>query len=211
MVQPAFHPARLPGYARATTAEITMVTGSWRDGQTIDVMIESDDDYGEGCGSDRVCRGAVTVDAPRDARRRISCRRKHDNAHANANATSAGPAPSSLQPPPGPVTGPTPPRDRGGSWLTAFGAVATTPPTLVADGTVPGPRPDGGADRGLHSDQKRLVLSSAHRSANREGEQSNHQHLPDPVPTPTQPASGVSKRARYAAATSSTRTNTNTI
>lgn len=40
LVQPAFHPARLPGYARVMTDNIAEVTGSWRDGQVLDVFPE---------------------------------------------------------------------------------------------------------------------------------------------------------------------------
>ncbi|MGP3922106.1 cytochrome P450 [Streptomyces sp. 8N616] len=38
LTQPAFHPARLPGYARVMTEQISAVTGSWRDGRTVDVF-----------------------------------------------------------------------------------------------------------------------------------------------------------------------------
>jgi cytochrome P450 len=40
LAQPAFHPARLPGYARVMTRRIAEVTGSWRDGQILDVLPE---------------------------------------------------------------------------------------------------------------------------------------------------------------------------
>ena len=38
LVQPAFQPARIPGYATAMSTEIAAVTGSWRDGQVLDVL-----------------------------------------------------------------------------------------------------------------------------------------------------------------------------
>ncbi|MGH3829630.1 MAG: cytochrome P450 [Pseudonocardiaceae bacterium] len=40
LVQPAFHPTRLPGYAQVMTKHIAEVTGSWRDGQVLDVLPE---------------------------------------------------------------------------------------------------------------------------------------------------------------------------
>ena len=40
MLQPAFHPTRMPGYAHAMATEITAVTESWRDGQVLDVLTE---------------------------------------------------------------------------------------------------------------------------------------------------------------------------
>ena len=40
MLQPAFHPSRLLGYAQTMTAQIVDVTGSWRDGQVLDVLAE---------------------------------------------------------------------------------------------------------------------------------------------------------------------------
>ncbi|MUN39626.1 cytochrome P450 [Actinomadura litoris] len=40
LVQPAFHPGRLPGYAEVMTGRIDAVTGSWRDGQILDVLPE---------------------------------------------------------------------------------------------------------------------------------------------------------------------------
>ncbi|MGB8961025.1 MAG: cytochrome P450 [Pseudonocardiaceae bacterium] len=40
LAQPAFHPARLPGYAQVMTKHITEVTASWQDGQVIDVLPE---------------------------------------------------------------------------------------------------------------------------------------------------------------------------
>nr|WP_211222326.1 cytochrome P450 [Actinokineospora enzanensis] len=40
LVQPAFHFARLPGYARTMAAEFTATAGSWRDGQVLDVVAE---------------------------------------------------------------------------------------------------------------------------------------------------------------------------
>ena len=40
LTQPAFHPARLPGYARVMTKHIAEVTASWRDGQVLDVLSE---------------------------------------------------------------------------------------------------------------------------------------------------------------------------
>jgi cytochrome P450 len=40
LTQPAFHPARLPGYARVMTTHIAEVTASWRDGQVLDVLSE---------------------------------------------------------------------------------------------------------------------------------------------------------------------------
>jgi cytochrome P450 len=40
LAQPAFHPTRLPGYARVMTRRIAEVTGSWRDGQVLDVLPE---------------------------------------------------------------------------------------------------------------------------------------------------------------------------
>ncbi|MGW2819003.1 cytochrome P450 [Streptomyces sp. NPDC001415] len=38
LLQPAFHPARLPGYARSATARAAEATGSWQDGQILDVV-----------------------------------------------------------------------------------------------------------------------------------------------------------------------------
>ncbi|MGK5529747.1 cytochrome P450 [Streptomyces sp. URMC 129] len=38
--QPAFHPARLPGYAQAMTASVDEATGSWQPGQVLDVPTE---------------------------------------------------------------------------------------------------------------------------------------------------------------------------
>ncbi|MEU3910412.1 cytochrome P450 [Streptomyces sp. NPDC029721] len=38
LLQPAFHPARLPGYAQAATARAAETTGSWQDGQILDVV-----------------------------------------------------------------------------------------------------------------------------------------------------------------------------
>jgi pentalenene oxygenase len=40
LVQPAFHPTRLRGYAQVMTKHIAEVTGSWRDGQVLDVLPE---------------------------------------------------------------------------------------------------------------------------------------------------------------------------
>lgn len=40
LAQPAFHPARLPGYAQVMTKHITEVTASWQDGQVLDVLPE---------------------------------------------------------------------------------------------------------------------------------------------------------------------------
>ncbi len=40
LVQPAFHPARLPCYAQVMTKHIDEVTGSWQDGQILDVLSE---------------------------------------------------------------------------------------------------------------------------------------------------------------------------
>ncbi|MDT3396011.1 cytochrome P450 [Streptomyces sp. B1866] len=40
LAQPAFHSARLPGYAQAMTARIDEVIGSWHAGQTLDVLAE---------------------------------------------------------------------------------------------------------------------------------------------------------------------------
>ncbi|MEV5689351.1 cytochrome P450 [Streptomyces sp. NPDC052164] len=40
LVQPAFHPARLPAYARLMTEQTDTATGSWTDGQTIDAYTE---------------------------------------------------------------------------------------------------------------------------------------------------------------------------
>lgn len=40
LIQPGFHPARFPGYARVMTDQITAVTGSWQDGRTIDVLAD---------------------------------------------------------------------------------------------------------------------------------------------------------------------------
>jgi cytochrome P450 len=41
LLQPAFHHSRFPGYTQAMLREITAVTGSWRDGQAIDVLSET--------------------------------------------------------------------------------------------------------------------------------------------------------------------------
>jgi cytochrome P450 len=38
LVQPAFHATRLPGYAQVMTKHITEMTGSWQDGQVLDVL-----------------------------------------------------------------------------------------------------------------------------------------------------------------------------
>jgi cytochrome P450 len=40
LAAPAFHRERLPGYAKSMTAQIDTITGSWRDGQVIDVLPE---------------------------------------------------------------------------------------------------------------------------------------------------------------------------
>jgi pentalenene oxygenase len=40
LTQPAFHPARLPGYAEVMTKQIAEVTASWQDGQVLDVLSE---------------------------------------------------------------------------------------------------------------------------------------------------------------------------
>ncbi|MGW2228024.1 cytochrome P450 [Streptomyces formicae] len=40
LAQPAFHPARFPGYAKAMSACVEDVTGSWRAGQVLDVPTE---------------------------------------------------------------------------------------------------------------------------------------------------------------------------
>jgi cytochrome P450 len=40
LVQPTFHPTRLPGYAHVMTERIAEMTGSWRDGQALDVLSE---------------------------------------------------------------------------------------------------------------------------------------------------------------------------
>ncbi len=40
LVQPAFSPARLPGYAQQMTTHLEEMTDSWRDGQTLDIMAE---------------------------------------------------------------------------------------------------------------------------------------------------------------------------
>ncbi|MDQ3825754.1 MAG: cytochrome P450, partial [Actinomycetota bacterium] len=40
LVQPAFHPARFPGYAQVMTRHITALTTSWQDGQILDVLTE---------------------------------------------------------------------------------------------------------------------------------------------------------------------------
>ncbi|TQJ86901.1 cytochrome P450 [Streptomyces sp. SLBN-31] len=41
MIQPAFHRARLPGYAREMNAQAHAVTDAWQDGRTIDVLAET--------------------------------------------------------------------------------------------------------------------------------------------------------------------------
>jgi pentalenene oxygenase len=41
MLQPLFHPSRFPGYAEAILREVITVTGTWRDGQTLDVFSET--------------------------------------------------------------------------------------------------------------------------------------------------------------------------
>lgn len=40
MLQPAFHHSKLPGYAAVMTEQVAEVTGTWRNGQTIDVLTE---------------------------------------------------------------------------------------------------------------------------------------------------------------------------
>jgi pentalenene oxygenase len=40
LTQPAFHPARMPGYARTMTAQIGQAISSWHDGQELDVAAE---------------------------------------------------------------------------------------------------------------------------------------------------------------------------
>jgi pentalenene oxygenase len=40
LLQPAFHPSRLRGYAQAMTTQLVEVTGAWRDGQVLDVLAE---------------------------------------------------------------------------------------------------------------------------------------------------------------------------
>ncbi|MFI9723282.1 cytochrome P450 [Streptomyces sp. NPDC052396] len=41
LLQPAFHPARLPGYAQVVLRHVAGVTGRWRDGQVIDAVTET--------------------------------------------------------------------------------------------------------------------------------------------------------------------------
>jgi cytochrome P450 len=41
LLQPAFHPARLPGYAEVMTTSISAVTDAWHDGQVLDVLAET--------------------------------------------------------------------------------------------------------------------------------------------------------------------------
>jgi cytochrome P450 len=41
LLQPAFHFSRFPDYAQLMTAQISAVTGSWHDGQTLDVLAET--------------------------------------------------------------------------------------------------------------------------------------------------------------------------
>ncbi|MDT3396402.1 cytochrome P450 [Streptomyces sp. B1866] len=41
LVQPAFHHARLPGYAREMSAQARAVAGAWQPGRTIDVLAET--------------------------------------------------------------------------------------------------------------------------------------------------------------------------
>ncbi|MFD7256897.1 cytochrome P450 [Streptomyces sp. NPDC059874] len=38
LLQPAFHPTRFPGYAQATTSRAAETTGSWQDGEILDVF-----------------------------------------------------------------------------------------------------------------------------------------------------------------------------
>ncbi|MFD5510020.1 cytochrome P450 [Streptomyces sp. NPDC127051] len=38
LIQPAFHPTRLPGYAQAATTRTAEATGSWQDGEILDVL-----------------------------------------------------------------------------------------------------------------------------------------------------------------------------
>ncbi|MFG2648956.1 cytochrome P450 [Streptomyces sp. NPDC048436] len=40
LVQPVFHPSRLPGYAKVMTSETAAATGAWRDGQEFDALNE---------------------------------------------------------------------------------------------------------------------------------------------------------------------------
>ncbi|KNB53966.1 cytochrome P450 [Streptomyces caatingaensis] len=40
LLQPAFHPARMPGYAETMRRQVTEVTGAWTDGGTVDVITE---------------------------------------------------------------------------------------------------------------------------------------------------------------------------
>lgn len=41
LTQPAFHPKRLPGYARTMTEQVGAVIGGWHDGQVVDVLAET--------------------------------------------------------------------------------------------------------------------------------------------------------------------------
>ncbi|MGW3228725.1 cytochrome P450 [Kitasatospora sp. NPDC001095] len=43
LLQPAFHPTRLPGYAQAATAQSAAMTGAWQDGQSLDVLAAMQD------------------------------------------------------------------------------------------------------------------------------------------------------------------------
>ncbi|MGW2600286.1 cytochrome P450 [Streptomyces klenkii] len=43
LLQPAFHPTRLSGYAEAVTVQSAEATGAWRDGQSLDVLAEMQD------------------------------------------------------------------------------------------------------------------------------------------------------------------------
>jgi cytochrome P450 len=40
LLQPSFHPARMPGYSRIMAQQITAATAAWRDGQILDVVPE---------------------------------------------------------------------------------------------------------------------------------------------------------------------------
>ncbi|MEU5188332.1 cytochrome P450 [Streptomyces klenkii] len=61
LIQPAFHPMRLPGYAQVATARVAEATGSWKDGQILDVLAVM-----EGLSAQITMDTLFSTTAPRD-------------------------------------------------------------------------------------------------------------------------------------------------
>src|SRR5512133_3663891 len=40
LMEPSLHPSRLPGYTQMMIAQIDHVTSTWKDGQTVDMLVE---------------------------------------------------------------------------------------------------------------------------------------------------------------------------